>query len=189
VTAVSGLDAIAHAVESFVTTRRNAVSNGYALAAWRLLDGALDTVLAQPTNNEAWAAMLLGAHLAGAAIEQSMLGAAHAAANPLTARHDITHGAAVMLMLPTVVRFNGDSCEALYRELTGDDTQDAVDRLAHRLETLRGSGGLPATLREAGVGRSDLPALARLAARQWTARFNPRPVGEPQLRRLYEEAW
>ncbi|MFQ5350423.1 MAG: iron-containing alcohol dehydrogenase, partial [Thermoanaerobaculia bacterium] len=85
VVALSGLDAISHAVESFVTTRRCPLSAEYARAAWRLLDGAFETVLAQGTNEGAWAEMSLGAHLAGAAIEQSMLGAAHAAANPLTA--------------------------------------------------------------------------------------------------------
>ena len=107
VSATSGLDAVAHAVESFVTTRRNARSDAYARAAWRLLDGAFETALVGTANGRAWAEMTLGAHLAGAAIEASMLGAAHAAANPLTARHGVAHGAAVMLMLPWVVRFNG----------------------------------------------------------------------------------
>ena len=190
VAATSGLDAVSHAVESFVTTRRGPTSSEYARAAWRLLDGALETVIARPTNDEAWAEMLLGAHLAGAAIEQSMLGAAHAAANPLTARHGVTHGAAVLLMLPWVVRFNGAACEPLYRELAGGDAgPDAAVTLARRLETLRASGGLPATLREVGVRRAELPELARLAAVQWTARFNPRPVGADELRRLYEAAY
>ena len=189
VTATSGLDAISHAVESYVTARRNPISSEYAHAAWRLLDGALESVLSRSTNDQAWAEMLLGAHLAGAAIEQSMLGAAHAAANPLTARHGVTHGVAVMLMLPWVVRFNGEACEPLYRELTGNDAETADVTLARRLETLRRAGGLPSTLREADVERSDLPELARLATTQWTARFNPRPVGEEEFRSLYEAAY
>ena len=129
-----------------------------------------------------------------------MLGAAHAAANPLTARHGIAHGAAVMLMLPWVVRFNGEQCEPLYRELTVNDTgagadptfndtQSAAETLALRLETLRAAGGLPESLRDTGVARAELPDLARLAATQWTARFNPRPVGAEELRSLYEAAW
>ena len=190
VVATSGLDAVSHAVESYVTTRRNPLSAEYAAAAWRLLDGALETVLARPAKSSAWSRMLLGAHLAGAAIEQSMLGAAHAAANPLTARHGVAHGAAVMLMLPWVVRFNGATCEPLYRELTREPPGAfASELLARRLETLRAAGGLPATLREAGVARAGLDELARLAATQWTAAFNPRPVGEVELRSLYESAY
>ena len=196
VIAMSGLDAISHAVESHVSRRRNPVSAGYSGAAWRLLDGALETVLAGTAKEGSWAAMLLGAHLAGAAIELSMLGAAHAAANPLTARHGVSHGAAVMLMLPWVVRFNGQTCEALYRELIaanggppGGEQQTASEALARRLEGLRAAGGLPARLRELGVGRGELPGLARLAAVQWTAGFNPRSVGARELGRLYESAW
>jgi alcohol dehydrogenase len=189
VAAASGLDAVSHAVESFVSTRRNRLSMDYAGAAWRLLDGALETALARPAKRRVWAEMLLGAHLAGAAIEQSMLGAAHATANPLTARHGIAHGAAVMLMLPWVVRFNGEVCEPLYGELIGDGGGGATAALAGRLETLRAVGQLPGSLREAGVERADLAELARLAAGQWTAGFNPRPVGHEELRSLYESAY
>ena len=189
VTATSGLDAIAHAVESYVTTRRNRRSQEYAGSAWRLLDGAIETVIARPANDRAWAEMLLGAHLAGAAIEQSMLGAAHATANPLTARHGVKHGAAVMLMLPWVVRFNGEACEPLYRRLHGNGAAGGAEPLARRLEVLRAAGGQPSTLREVGVQRADLAGLARLAAQQWTAAFNPRPVGERELGSLYEAAW
>lgn len=190
VVAMSGLDALSHAVESYVTTRRNPLSSEYAGAAWQLLEGALETVMARPANRPAWSEMLLGAHLAGAAIEQSMLGAAHAAANPLTARHGVAHGTAVMLMLPWVVRFNRETSEPLYRQLTGaDNGNGAAEMLARRLEALRAAGGLPATLRQVGVERTELAELARLAATQWTAGFNPRPVGAEELRRLYEAAF
>jgi alcohol dehydrogenase len=200
VVAASGLDAISHAVESYVSTRRNPVSTTYARAAWRLLEGALETVLAPAAKDGTWAEMLLGAHLAGAAIEQSMLGAGHATANPLTARHGLAHGAAVLLMLPWVVRFNGEACEPLYRELMAagngarpepiaSGSTAAAEALARRLERLRTAGGLPARLREVGVLRQELPELARLAAVEWTAGFNPRPAGARELERLYEAAW
>jgi alcohol dehydrogenase len=190
VAATSGLEAVSHAVESFVTTRRSPLSTQYARTAWRLLDGALESALARPTNEEAWAKMLLGAHLAGAAIELSMLGAAHAAANPLTARHGVTHGTAVLLMLPWVVRFNGETCEPLYRELADSDPgPGAAAALANRLEVLRAAGALPATLRQVDVSRAELHELAKAATSQWTARFNPRPVGEDEFRRLYEAAY
>jgi alcohol dehydrogenase len=189
VIATSGLDAISHAVESFVTKRRNPLSSDYARAAWRRLDGAIESVLSPAPTNTAWAEMLVGSHLAGAAIEQSMLGAAHAAANPLTARHGLVHGAAVMLMLPAVVRYNGAECSELYGELTGEDGSQAAERLARRLERLRELAALPATLRQVGVAREELPKLARLAAIQWTAAFNPRPLGAAELRSLYESVY
>ena len=91
VTATAGYDAISHAVESYVTTRRNTASSvGFAREAWRLLAANFERVLRDPGDLEARGAMLLGAHFAGIAIENSMLGATHACANPLTRalRHD-----------------------------------------------------------------------------------------------------
>ena len=90
--------------------------------------------------------MLMGAHLAGAAIEQSMLGAAHACANPLTARLGIVHGIAVGVMLPHVVRFNSANGENPYAALSDDP-----ERLARRLERLLEAGGLPRRLSDCGV--------------------------------------
>jgi alcohol dehydrogenase len=176
VAATAGIDAVSHAVESFVTTRGNDGSRKLAREAWRLLDGGLEAALAG--DREAVGDTLLGAHLAGAAIEASMLGAAHACANPLTARFGVVHGVAVGLMLPHVVRFNG---EELYRELR--------DGLAARLEELRAAAGLPARLRDCGVAAASLPLLSEEAARQWTATFNPRPVTAADLLALYEEAF
>jgi alcohol dehydrogenase len=134
--------------------------------------------------------MLWGAHLAGAAIEKSMLGAAHACANPLTARHGLEHGVAVALMLPWVVRLNGSAAAEAYGELTpGDPPGRAPEILATRVEVLRDAGSLPARLRDAGVPRDALAGLAREAAGQWTAGFNPVAVDSGQLLALYEEAY
>jgi alcohol dehydrogenase len=190
VAAISGMDAISHAVESFVTTRRNPLSALFAREAWNLLTGNLEQALGQPDDPGARGAMLLGAYLAGMAIECSMLGAAHACANPLTSRHGITHGSAVLLMLPHVVRFNETAASALYDELAGRDGGGNEQRpLMEQLLTLRAAAGLPQRLRDCAVPRDALPALAKEAAEQWTARFNPRPVEEPDLLELYEAAW
>ena len=184
VAAAAGIDAIAHAVESCVCTRRNAVSRMYALEAWRLLASGFETALAPAAGVEARAAMLLGAHFAGAAIEYAMLGAAHACANPLTARCGITHGVAVGVMLPPVIRFNGETEEARYEGfgLTSG-------RLAEKIERFARAADLPGCLRVLGVERDRLPDLASDAARQWTGTFNPRPVREADLLALYEEAY
>ncbi|MEZ0387766.1 MAG: iron-containing alcohol dehydrogenase, partial [Verrucomicrobium sp.] len=106
VTAVTGIDAIAHALETAVTKKRNAVSALYSLEAFRQLSSGFERVLQNPSDLEARSAMLLGAAFAGTAIENSMLGAAHSCANPLTAEYGIVHGQAVGLMLPHIIRFN-----------------------------------------------------------------------------------
>ncbi|MBO0860717.1 MAG: iron-containing alcohol dehydrogenase, partial [Chloracidobacterium sp.] len=107
-TATSGYDAVSHAVESYVTKKRNPVSRMLAREAWRLLEANFERVLNEPANIEARGAMLLGSYLAGLAIENSMLGATHACANPLTKNFGVTHGLAIAVMLPRVVRWNTD---------------------------------------------------------------------------------
>ncbi len=184
VAAASGIDAVAHAVESSVCTKRNAVSRMYALEAWRLLATGFEASLAPAADPEARAAMLLGAHFAGAAIENAMLGAAHACANPLTARYGITHGVAVGVMLPPVIRFNGETDAARY-----EGFGMTAGALADRIERFKHAASLPARLRELGVERERLPELATDAARQWTGTFNPRPLRETDCLALYEETY
>ena len=193
VAAAAGFDAISHAVESFVTKKRTAVSDLFAREAWRLLEGSYEVVLRQPSNIEARGAMLLGAHEAGIAIEQSMLGATHACANPLTSRYGTTHAVAISVMLPQVVRWNAEVVGERYAELlrvSGRvDGEDAGNQLALRLEELSHSGGLPTTLRSLNIPREDLPILAENATKEWTGTFNPRPLDAPSARLLYERAY
>ncbi|HEY6401951.1 MAG TPA: iron-containing alcohol dehydrogenase, partial [Blastocatellia bacterium] len=97
-TATTGYDAVSHAVESYVTKKRNQVSLMLSREAWRLLESNFEMVLKEPANIEARGAMLLGSYLAGLAIEHSMLGATHACANPLTKNFGVTHGVAIAVM-------------------------------------------------------------------------------------------
>jgi alcohol dehydrogenase len=191
-TAIAGYDALSHAVESYVTAKRTSISDLFAREAWRLLEANYERVLVEPADIEARGAMLLGSHEAGIAIEQSMLGATHACANPLTARFGTTHGVAVALMLPHVVRFNGIEVEKRYAELLHvaglDSGGDPASRLAERLDQLARAGGLPRTLRELGITRDALPQLAADAEKQWTGTFNPRAFKAPDALFLYEQA-
>src|SRR5262249_30994646 len=95
VTALTGIDALAHALETYVTRVRNPVSLAFSREAWLLLGENLGRVLADPANIEARSGMQLGACFAGLAIENSMLGATHALANPLTTHYQIPHGQAI----------------------------------------------------------------------------------------------
>jgi alcohol dehydrogenase len=194
VTAAAGMDAISHAVEAAVTMRRTPMSELFSHHAWRLLSSAFERVLLHPADAEARAAMLLGAHFAGAAIEQSMLGAAHACANPLTARCSVVHGVALAILLPHVVRWNAAVAVDGYTALLGSPRRrvrdgDVAETLARRLEDFARAAGLPGRLADAGVGREALPALAELAAAQWTGTFNPRPFDAAGALEIYEAAF
>ena len=194
VTAATGIDALSHAVESYVCTRRNPVSQLFGRQAWMLLSRGFPTVIHAPQNLDARSAMLLGAHLAGAAIENSMLGAAHALANPLSAHFDVTHGIAIGVMLPHVIRFNASASLASYGDLAADaqlcaanDPQAAV-LLAQCFSQWVRLAGMPTRLADCGVDGKLIPEMAAEAAAQWTGRFNPREVNETSLRELYESA-
>jgi alcohol dehydrogenase len=187
VAACSGIDALAHALETAVSKKRNGISLAFSHESWRLCETSLPRLLKKGADLEARSGMLLGAALAGLAIENSMLGAAHAAANPLTAHYHIVHGEAVGMMLPSVMRFNAANAAAtaLYAELE----PGRAAGLEAKLDGLLNLAGLPRSLADCGVPPSAIPRLAAEAAKQWTARFNPRTVTEDDFTRLYEAAF
>ena len=186
IAAITAIDAVAHAVESFVSTRHNPMSQMFSRHAWELLNAHFEACL-ESHNTIARCKMLFGAYLAGLAIENSMLGAAHACANPLTARYEVIHGVAVALMLPHVIRLNSTVSGEAYRELYPDGD------LADRITRLKQIGNLPNRLRDYPVqytiGTGDIPKLAEEAATQWTAQFNPRPLNIRDFMTLYEQVY
>lgn len=209
VMAATGLDALSHTLESFVCTAANPYSRMFASEGFaRLLRGFDAVVEAQSENGgttgqggtgegmtELWGEMLLGAHFAGAAIEASMLGAAHGLANPLTARYEITHGVAVAVMLDHVVLFNGSAGHAGYGGLarlafgSGSENDAASQRLAKLWAGLRDRACVSARLRDLGVREAELDLLASQAAEQWTAQFNPRSASSSDMLALYRAAF
>ncbi len=196
VTAATGIDAMTHAIESFVSTRRNSISQMFARHAWALLSQSFTTVLREPNNLNARGNMQLGAFLAGAAIENSMLGAAHAAANPLTASFGTTHGHAVGLMMPHVIRWNADVVDGLYSELLiasgwKADVKSgatAANVLADGFTEFLKQASLPLVLDELStqpLSSQTLRELAEDAAQQWTGTFNPRKMNVESFLALY----
>lgn len=181
-TAAAGYDAISHAVETLASTRRTALSECFSRSAWRLLNSNFERVLKYPDDLEARGAMLIGAHFGGLAIENSMLGATHACAAPLTTHYDIPHGVAIALLLAEVVEWNRTAAARQYDELNAGD-------LARRLRQLAEIAELPASLREASVPQEALPRLAEEAGSQWTGRFNPRPFDAAGALEIYQCAY
>jgi alcohol dehydrogenase len=182
VAAATAMDALTHAIESAGCKARTDDSRRFSAEAWRRLSRNAARAVANPRDAAARAEMLIGAHLAGCAIELSMLGAAHACANPLTARFDVVHGVAVGVMMPHVIRFNAAAGNPY------SDLHASAEELAVFVEGLRMALGLPTSLKELGVPPDAIPELATAAAGQWTAGYNPRPVSADDCRSLYEAA-
>jgi alcohol dehydrogenase len=181
-TAATGYDAISHAVETLVSTRRTLISECFSREAWRLLNGSYERVLRDPSELDARGAMLLGAHFAGLAIEHSMLGATHACAQPLTANYSISHGKAIALMLPHVVEWNRTVAGRHYDDLHSGD-------LPVRLRNLAEMAEFPPSLHEASIPEQALPRLAEEAGAQWVGRFNPRPFDVAAALEIYQCAY
>ncbi|MCC9605916.1 iron-containing alcohol dehydrogenase [Blastopirellula sp. JC732] len=195
VTALTGIDAIAHALETYVTRKRNSCSLAFSRGAWRMLASNFATVLKDPTNLEARGGMQLGACFAGLAIENSMLGAAHALANPLTSTYGIVHGQAVAVMLPHVIRYNAELVGDWYRELLqvdvpieGFPSGDHPEALADFVKQLVAEADLATDLKTLGVDPVSTTQLGVDAAKQWTGAFNPREVDSASLKALYDAA-
>ncbi len=195
VTACTGFDSIGHALESAVTKTRTDLSSRFSRESFVLGIKSLPRVLAVPGDIRARGDMLRAAALAGLAIEHSMLGAAHAMANPLTARFNVPHGQAVGMCLPHVVRFNAedDAILAIYTELAREArlegaNSDAVEALVDVLRATLVRADMPTSLTDCGVTPDRFDALAEEASKQWTAQFNPRPVDAAKFRDLFERA-
>ena len=197
VTAQAGLDALVHSVETLVTRTATPESRALSMEAFQLLQENLPRVLSTPHDLKAREAMLVGAAKAGEAIERSMLGAAHAAANPLTAHFDIPHGTAVSIMLPSVIRYNAqeEASRTLYEDmankggLDGAAGQPGFERIAQRVETLMDLAQIQRSPTHWGVTLDTIPTLAKEAAQQWTGTFNPRPVVAEDFEKLYRDCF
>lgn len=189
-TAATGMDAISHCVETFLSTRVNAVADAIALdglgRGWR----AIRRACADGADLVAREEMMHCALMGGLAFQKS-LGAVHSLSHPLGALGDarLHHGTLNALFLPPVLRFNEGACgakmETLARAIgvaSGTDVAPAFERLVDEL-------GLPRRLRELGVPRAALAALAPQAAEDHCTATNPRALGEREARQLYEEAW
>jgi alcohol dehydrogenase len=199
---------LTHALESFVTTKRNAMSDCYAREAWMLLARGFPRVIEEPSDIQGRSQMQLGAAFAGMAIEASMLGAAHALANPLTAYLDVPHGQAVGMMMPHVIRFNASCVESRYRELvhllpevSPSDRRVASEILADRFTRWLQIASMATCIEQldgwkarfekdsSACGTEDLlEAMAQMAAKQWTGAFNPRPAQADDFLAIYRAA-
>ncbi len=173
---LTALDALSHALESAVCNKGTDESRALAFQAFRSIEPVIEAILKGEASLEDRNKMLGGSALAGSAIEASMLGAAHASANPLTAHFDVVHGRAVLTMLPAVMRWNA--------EVVGDVYDELKPGLIEWVEHLRELAELaPVEASEEMIGQ-----LASGAAQQWTGQFNPRPLTVSDFEGVYRAA-
>ncbi len=200
VTALTGIDAITHALETYVCNKRTPMSECFSLESWERLIVGFPSVLQNPNDLRGRSEMQLGACFAGMAIEASMLGAAHALANPLTAYLGTPHGQAVGLMMPHVIRFNapvvGDRYARLVRScsMTANTHSDASTVLSELVTNWLTQAGLSTNLTTLSgwpahqESASFIEKLGEMASKQWTASFNPRSLSKTDFIELYTAA-
>jgi alcohol dehydrogenase class IV len=192
VTAMTGVDAMVHAIEAYTSRhRKNPVSDSLAREALRLLAGNIRTAVEEGSNREARANMLLGAMLAGQAFANAPVAAVHALAYPLGGHFHIPHGLSNSLVLPSVLEFNMPEAEHLYAELAPlVSGRSGAESLLDELVSIIKDTGLPATLAEANVPETALEMLAKDAMLQQRLLINnPRDVSYEDALEIYRAAY
>lgn len=194
--AATGLDALTHAVEAFVSRAHNSLTDHHALHAVGLVTGNLLRTLVDPREPEARSAMAQGALEAGMAFTNAILGATHAMSHQVGGLLDAPHGMINGILLPHVIRFNAERDPERYRPLAqaaGIDTDripgdEAADLLADHVRALADSVGVPRGLRSLGVGEHNVAHLARTTLRDACLATNPRDMDHADIEALFRSA-
>lgn len=191
-TAATGMDAMTHAIESYTCPMYHPMCDAIALEAIRMVRRYLPLAVADGQNLEARGQMLMAAAM-GAVAFQKDLGAAHSLAHPLSTEFGVHHGLANAIVLPAVVRFNGETHSALYSRvveaLGRTPNDDPAVQAADALEELNQTISITQRLRDVKVPRESLEQLADKAHQDECHRTNPRPTTRDDLLRLYETTW
>ena len=194
--AATGLDALTHGIEAFVSLGHNQLTDHHALRSVIMVTENLVTTIEQPHEMPARVLMAQAALEAGLAFTNAILGAAHAMSHQVGGLLDLPHGVINGVLLPHVVRFNAEADPAPFATIAaclGIADKRAPEResalaLADRLQELARQVGVPRGLADLGVRDTDVPVLARNAMADACITTNPRPADEAQLRALFRAA-
>jgi alcohol dehydrogenase class IV len=192
-TASTGMDAMTHAIEAFVCPVFHPMCDGIALEAIRLVRLYLPVAYSDGTNLEARGFMQLAAAM-GAVAFQKDLGTAHSLAHPLSSEFGVQHGLANAIVLPHVIRFNGQEDSSLYDRVAAalgctEPTGDNTSWVAEFVSEFNRSIGITQRLRDLNIPREKLPDLAEKAMQDGCHLSNPRRCTEADMLQLYEETW
>ncbi len=192
----TGMDALTHAIEGYITKNRNTMSQMFSMKAIQLIYDNLEKSVNEK-DQEAINNVGLGQYIAGMAFSNVGLGIVHSMAHQLGAVYDTPHGLANAILLPTVMRFNGEVSYEEYREIliqafhvdaTKFTKEEVIHTFCEKIKDLSEKVGITQTVRDVGGKEKDIPMLADKAMEDPCKPGNPRDVTKEDFIRLYEEA-
>ena len=192
--ACTGMDALTHAIEAYVSTAHSPITDLHALEAIRLITSNLPGAVTHPSSLEYQGSMMLASLEAGLAFSNAILGAVHAMAHSLGGYLDLPHGECNAILLTAVVAFNYSSCperydriaEAMGIVLHPDDGGARKDRLVEFIANLRNTVGISPTVGRLGVKKTDIPRLAEFALQDACMATNPVMMRRGDIEGIYE---
>ncbi len=194
-TAATGMDAMTHAIEGLITKAAWELSDMFEIKAIEMIHRYLPIAVNEPTNPVGRNGMAVAQYVAGMAFSNVGLGVDHGMAHPLSALHDIPHGVACAMLLPTVMRFNAPAALDKYVDIAkavgvyrdGMTKEEAADAACEEIAALSRLVGIPEHLTELGVTEADIPALAEQAINDVCTPGNPREVTTQDILDLYHK--
>lgn len=195
-TAATGMDALTHAVEAYLTKGAYCVTDPLALEAIRRISGSLRAAVHEGDNLAARTEMAYGSFIAGMAFSNCGLGVVHSLAHQLGGVYDLPHGVCNAVLLPHVIDYNADSCgdrlrdvaEAMGVDTTGMDRTAANRAAADAIRALSEDVGIPSGLAALGVDDAKIDRMAEMAVVDPCAPGNPRPMSRDDAVALYQQA-
>lgn len=196
-TAATGMDALTHAVEAYISLGANPVTDASAIQAIKLISKNLRQAVAYGNNIEAREQMAYGSLLAGIAFNNAGLGYVHAMAHQLGGLYDMAHGVANAILLPHVARFNLISSPEKFAEIAvfmgeninGLSTRDAADKAIHAIEQLSRDVNIPSSLKEMGIKKEDFEKMSKMAMKDGNAISNPIQGTAEDIKKIFESAF
>ena len=194
--AATGLDALTHGIEAFVSLAHGPLTDHHALQAVSLVNGNLAHTMHRPADRTARMFMAQAALEAGLAFTNAILGATHAMSHQVGGMLDLPHGVINGVLLPHVIRFNGAEfperfvplAQAMGLEVTGAPAEETVELLAARIRDLGDEVGVPTGLSALGVTDEDIPNLAELTLHDACLTTNPRHTSVTEIETLFKAA-
>lgn len=194
-TAATGMDAMTHAIEGLITKAAWEMSDMFEIKAIEMIHKYLPVAVNDPKNPEGRNGMAVAQYIAGMAFSNVGLGVDHGMAHPMSALHDVPHGVACAILLPTIMRFNMPVSIKKYVEIAkavgvykADMTDEqAAEAACDEIENLSKLVGIPQHLSELGITEADIPALADQAITDVCTPGNPRPVTREDIVDLYKK--
>ena len=194
-TAATGMDALTHAIEGYITKGAWSMSDMFEIEAVRMIARFLPVAVEEPQNAEARNGMAVAQYIAGMAFSNVGLGLVHGMAHPLGSLFDVPHGVANALLLPTVMEFNMEKCLDKYPEIaramgvdiTGMSREEASLAACEAVKALALKVGIPQHMTDLGITEADIPRLAEQAIADVCTPGNPRDVSLEQIEALYRK--